>query len=145
MLPICSPLKADRRLLQPSLRDRQAADAVRARIDGTYALALELTDPGFAASVRCDVRARLVAGGAEQRLFEPMLRLFNDHGLVKGTGRQRTDATHILAAIHVLNRIACIGETVRHALNVVASTAPDWLRAWVPVAWYSRSGQRIEA
>lgn len=126
------------------LSDRQAADAVRARIDWKYALALELTDPGFDASVLCDFRARLVAGGAEQRLFEQMLLLFKDQGLVKGKGRQRTDATHILAAIHVLNRIECIGETVRHALNVVASTAPDWLRAWVPVAWYSRYGQRIE-
>jgi transposase len=29
------------------LSDRQAADAVRARIDWKYALGLELTDPGF--------------------------------------------------------------------------------------------------
>ncbi|MFQ5799903.1 MAG: transposase, partial [Bacteroidota bacterium] len=30
-----------------NLTDRQAADAVRARIDWKYALGLELTDPGF--------------------------------------------------------------------------------------------------
>ncbi|MBC8162315.1 MAG: transposase [Roseiflexaceae bacterium] len=114
------------------LADRQAADAVRGRIDGKYALALELTDPGFDASVLCDFRARLIAGGAEQRLFEGMLVLFKEQGLLKARGRQRTDATHVLAAVHVLNRLECIGETLRHTLNSLASSAPDWLRAWVP-------------
>lgn len=37
------------------LSDRQAADAVRGRIDWKYALGLELTDPGFDASVRSRV------------------------------------------------------------------------------------------
>ena len=127
-----------------NLSDRQAADAVRARIDWKYALALELTDPGFDASVLCDFRARLVAGGAEQRLFEHMLLLFKEQGLVKGKGRQRTDATHVLAAIHVLNRLECIGETLRHALNTLATRDPAWLQFWVPAAWYSRYGRRIE-
>lgn len=126
------------------LADRQAADAVRARIDWKYALALELTDPGFDASVLCDFRARLLAGGAEQRLFETMLALFKDKGLVKAKGRQRTDATHVLAAVHVLNRLECIGETLRHALNSLASHAPDWLRSWVPPLWFERYSRRIE-
>ena len=126
------------------LSDRQAADAVRARIDWKYALALELTDPGFDSSVLCDFRARLVAGGAEQRLFETMLVLFKQQGLVKAKGRQRTDATHILAAIHVLNRLECIGETLRHALNCLAAADPDWLRTWVPLEWFERYGRRIE-
>lgn len=30
-----------------NLTDRQAADAVRSRLDWKYALSLELTDPGF--------------------------------------------------------------------------------------------------
>jgi transposase len=126
------------------LADRQAADAVRARIDWKYALALELTDPGFDASVLCDFRARLLAGGAEQRLFEHMLLLFKDQGLVKAKGRQRTDATHVLAAIQVLNRLECIGETLRQALNTLASIAPEWLQTWVPLDWYTRYGRRIE-
>lgn len=119
------------------LADRQAADAVRARIDWKYALALELTDPGFDASVVCEFRARLLVGGAEQRLFETMLALFKDQHLVKANGRQRTDATHVLAAIHVLNRLECNGETLRHARNVVATTAPDWLRARPVPYWFT--------
>ena len=126
------------------LSDRQAADAVRARIDWKYALALELTDPGFDASVLCDFRARLLTAGAEQRLFETMLVLFKQQGLVKARGRQRTDATHILAAIHVLNRLECIGETLRHALNTLATADREWLRAWVPTTWFERYGRRIE-
>src|SRR6266702_2224381 len=44
------------------LSDRQAADAVRGRLDWKYCLGLELTDPGFDASVLSEFRARLVAG-----------------------------------------------------------------------------------
>lgn len=126
------------------LSDRQAADAVRARIDWKYALALDLTDPGFDASVLCDFRDRLIAGSAELLLFETMLTLFREAGLLKLRGRQRTDATHVLAAIHVLNRLECIGETLRHALNSLASLAPDWLRKWVPSEWFDRSSRRFE-
>jgi hypothetical protein len=37
------------------LTDRQAADAVRARLDWKYALGLDLSDPGFDASVLTDL------------------------------------------------------------------------------------------
>jgi len=126
------------------LSDPQAADAVRARIDWKYALALELTDPGFDASVLSEFRKRLIVGNAEYLLFETMLTLFREQGLVKARGRQRTDATHVLAAIHVLNRLECVGETLRHALNTLATAAPDWLRSWVPTDWFDRYARRFE-
>ncbi len=126
------------------LSDRQAADAVRARIDWTYALALDLTDPGFDASVLSEFRGRLIAGRAEMALFETLLARLREHGLVKTRGRQRTDSTHVLAAVHVLNRLECIGETLRHALNTLATVAPDWLRSWVPADWFDRYARRVE-
>jgi transposase len=126
------------------LSDRQAADAVRGRIDWKYALALELTDPGFDASVLSEFRSRLVAGQAEMVLFETLLAHLRAQGLVKPRGRQRTDSTHVLAAIHILNRLECVGETLRHALNTLATVAPDWLRIWVPSAWFDRYGRRFE-
>ena len=52
------------------LSDRQAAHAVRARIDWKYALGLELSDQGFDYSVLSEFRARLVAGGLEQRVLD---------------------------------------------------------------------------
>src|SRR5438270_11916617 len=81
------------------LSDRQAADAVRRCIDWKYLLGLELTDPGFDASVLCEFRARLVAGSAEGRLFETLLVRFREQRLLAARGPQRTDATHVLAAI----------------------------------------------
>jgi transposase len=125
------------------LSDAQAADAVRARIDWKYALALELTDPGFDASVLCEFRQRLIAGNAELLLFETMLTLFRQQGLLKARGRQRTDSPHVLAAIQTLNRLECVGETLRHALNSLATAAPDWLHAWVPAPWFDRYSQRF--
>ena len=125
------------------LSDAQAADAVRGRIDWKYALALELTDPGFDASVLCEFRKRLITGNAELLLFETMLTLFRQQGLIKAKGRQRTDSTHVLAAIQTLNRLECVGETLRQALNTLATAVPDWLHSWVPVEWFERYSQRF--
>jgi Transposase domain (DUF772) len=40
------------------LTDRQAADAVRTRIDWKYALSLEITDSGFDFSILSEFRSR---------------------------------------------------------------------------------------
>jgi transposase len=124
------------------LSDRQAANAVRGRIDWKYALGLELTDPGFDASVLSEFRTRLLAGQAEATLFDLMLKRFREAGLLKAGGQQRTDSTPVLAAIQTLNRLECIGETMRRALNVLAVVVPAWLREQVPAAWFDRYGQR---
>ena len=130
------------------LSDAQAANAVRGRIDWKYALALDLSDDGFTqgvpASVLSEFRSRLVAGNAELLLFETMLTLFREQDLRKPRGRQRTDATHVLAAVQSLNRLECVGETLRSTLNTLATVAPDWLRAWVPSVWFDRYSRRFE-
>lgn len=58
------------------LPDRQAADAVRGRIDWKYALGLELSDPGFDYLVLSEFRSRLLAGSTEERLLTAQLKLF---------------------------------------------------------------------
>src|SRR5579859_3240024 len=66
------------------LPDRQAADAVRGRIDWKYLLGLELADPGFDASVRTsNARKRLVEGSAEHLLFETLLEVCKQRGWLK--------------------------------------------------------------
>jgi len=55
------------------LSDRQAAESVRSRLDWKYLLGLEATDAGFHSSLLCEFRSRLLAGGAEHRLFEVLL------------------------------------------------------------------------
>ena len=126
------------------LSDRQAAEAVRARIDWKYALSLELTDPGGDASVLCEFRTRLVDGEAGPRLLEAMLSRFQERGLLKARGQQRTDSTHVLAAIRTLNRLESVGETLRAALNSLATAAPDWLASVAAPDWFERYAIRIE-
>ena len=126
------------------LSDRQAADAVRARIDWKYALGLELADPGFHFSVLTEFRARLVAGRAEQLLLDKMLERFKHRGLVRARGKQRTDSTHVLAAVHDLNLLELVAETLRATLDDLAAVVPDWLRVISPPAWFERYGRRVE-
>ncbi|WP_119072069.1 IS1182 family transposase [Aggregatilinea lenta] len=127
-----------------NLTDRQAADAVRSRIDWKYVLGLELTDSGFHFSVLSDFRARLVDHEATEQLLNAMLEQFKANGLIKGRGKQRTDSTHILAAVRMLNRLEQVGETLRNTLNVLAEHVPEWLKAQVPVEWFERYGARFE-
>lgn len=126
------------------LSDRQAADAVRSRIDWKYVLGLELTDSGFDFSVLCEFRARLIAGDAEQQLLDTLLKQFKERGWLKERGKQRTDSTHVLAAIRTLNRLEGVGETLRATLNALATVAPDWLCSWVPQEWFDRYGRAVE-
>ncbi|XVQ07424.1 transposase [Spirillospora sp. CA-255316] len=126
------------------LSDRQAADAVRGRIDWKYALALELADSGFDFSVLSEFRTRLVEAGAD-RLLDLMLQRLRDAGLVKAGGRrQRTDSTHVLAAIRTVNRLEMVGETMRAALNALAVAAPNWLTPLLQESWAERYGHRVE-
>lgn len=127
-----------------SLSDREAADAVRGRIDWKYALGLALTDAGFDHTVLSEFRTRLVEGGAELLLLDALLDRLKSEGLVKARGRQRTDSTHVLAAVRTLNRLERVGETLRAALNELATVAPEWLQALAPLARYERYGRRVE-
>ena len=120
------------------LSDRRAAEAVRSRIDWKYALGLELTDSGFDFSVLSEFRSRLVAGHAGLRLLDTLLERLQALGLLKQRGRQRTDSTHVLAAIRVLNRLERVGETLRAALNSLAVVAPAWLLTALRCRGYGR-------
>jgi transposase len=126
------------------LPDRQAADAVRGRIDLKYALGLELTDPGFDFTILTDFRKRLLEGGAEQVLLDAMLAVFKERGWLKQWQRQRTDSTHVLAKVRAINRLMCVGEAMRFALNSLAVVAGEWLLAHSDPEWLDRYGHRIE-
>lgn len=126
------------------LSDRQAAAAVRARIDWKYLLGLELTDPGFDHSVLSEFRDRQLTGGHPERLLDLILERMREHGLLKRPGRQRTDSTHVLAAIRRLNRLENVAEHLRAALNAIATAEPHWLSSWVPTSWFDRYTRRIE-
>ena len=105
---------------------------------------MELTDPGFDHTVLAEFRARLIAGNAEQLLLDTMLTLCKERGWLKARGKQRTDSTHVLAKIRALNRVLCVGETLRHTLNCVAIVAPEWLLVHSQPEWVERYEARME-
>ena len=127
------------------LTDRQAADAVRRCIDWKYALSLELTDAGFDFTLLHDFRERLLAHDAAQRLLDTFLEACKARGWLKARGTQRTDSTHVLAAIRTLHRLERVLETLRAALNQLSAADAAWVQRHVPVAWYERYGPRAES
>jgi transposase len=126
------------------LTDRPAADAVRRWMDWKFALSLELTDPGFDHTLLHDVRERLLVSGREHQLLDTLLTACKARGLIKPRGTQRTDSTHVLAAIRTLHRLECVLEAMRLVLNRLAVADPAWLQTWVPGDWYERYGARAE-
>ena len=126
------------------LTDRQAADAVRRCIDWKYALSLELTDAGFDFTLLHDFRCRVLTHEAGQRFLDTFLAACKGRGWVKARGTQRTDSTHVLAAIRTLHRLECVLEAMHYALNQLSDTAPAWVQQHVLLVWYDRYGPRSD-
>ncbi len=126
------------------LSDSQAADAVRSRIDWKYVLGLDLTDSGFDSSVLSEWRNRLSEQGLANKLLDLMLLRFQEKNLIKYRGKQRTDSTQMIAAIRQVNRLELVGETLRAALNEIATVAPEWLKQIMSEDWYERYRWRFD-
>ncbi|HTJ36087.1 MAG TPA: IS1182 family transposase [Dactylosporangium sp.] len=127
-----------------NLTDRQAADAARDRVSWKYALGLELDDPGFDASVLSEFRSRLVTHDQTSAALDLLLDKLFALGLIAAGGKQRTDSTHVLARIRVLNRLELAGETVRAALEALAVAAPAWLTRQIGADWQTRYEARVD-
>ncbi|MCC3317831.1 MULTISPECIES: IS1182 family transposase [Nocardia] len=126
-----------------NLTDRQAAQAVACRIDWKYTLGLDLDAAGFDHTVLCEFRERMAHGDRADRLLAVMVDRLAAAGLVKARGRQRTDSTHVLAAIRTLSRLELVGETLRAALDEIAGAAPEWLVEIMNPEWEQRYGRPI--
>jgi transposase len=120
------------------LTDRQAAEAVRTRIDWQYLLGLPLDDPGFDHTVLAEFRGKVAEAGLEQVALDALLGKLAADGLVKAGGKQRTDSTHVVAAVAALGRLELAGESVRAALEALAAAHPAWLEQRVCVADFTR-------
>lgn len=127
-----------------NLPDRQAAEAVRSRIDWKYRLGLALSDPGFDYSILSEFRMRLVVGGKEKVLLEKLLECCDELGLLKGKTQQRTDSTYVVAAVRALTLLELVGETMRSTLNELAVLAPEWLKTIMKPEWVKRYGRRFD-
>jgi transposase len=115
--------------------DRQAADAVRVRLDWKYALHLPVTDLGFDFSCLCYFRRRLLAHAQERRLFDTVLERIRGLGLIKARGKQRTDSIAVLGAVRDLSRLELVWETLRLALGALERAEPLWTQRQVPASF----------
>ncbi|MGW2207646.1 transposase [Streptomyces sp. NPDC001774] len=99
--------------LAENLTDRAAAHRVRYDLSWKYCLGLELEDTGLDASVLSEFRTRVVEHHLGERALDLLLTKLNGKDLVKAGGKQRTDCTHVIAAVRELNRLAVRGGGAR--------------------------------
>ena len=130
--------------LAENLTDRQAAEAVRTRIDWKYALGLDLADPGFDHSVLSEFRARVAVGGLDQVVLDTLLERLAADGLVGAGGKVRTDSTHVVSAVRDLNRLELAGESVRACLEQLVVAAPQVVAQLLDDSWGKRYAARID-
>ena len=121
-----------------NLPGRAAAEAVRTRIDWQYLLGLPLDDPGFDPTVLVEFRARVADAGLELVALDALVERLAADGLVKAGGKQRTDSTHVIAAVAALNRLELAGESVRAALEALTAAHPDWVAQRICVPGFAR-------
>jgi transposase len=133
--------------------DRAASEHVVYHLGWKYALDLELCDEGFHSTVLVYFRDRLEEKKAERAIFDGVLELLVELGLVKRKGKQRLDSTHILGYVKEMSRLECAVETVRLALEDLAGAMaggkrPEfWGRLWAlyvqsEVAWRLGKSER---
>ncbi len=123
------------------LPDRRTAEMVKVRMDWKYALRQELNWPGFDYSSLCNFRKRLYAHGQEYLMFEQVLAYLSRSGYVKSK-RQRTDATHVLAAVERLSRLELVWETLRLALDALINADGKWVCQVLPVSFVKFNSQK---
>lgn len=125
------------------LTDRQAAEAVRNRIDWKYALSLEVDDAGWDASVLSEFRQRLTEHDQAALLLEKLVQTGLQEGWIRSTSKVRTDWTPILAKVRRLNQLEVVGETLRAALDALSRADASWVRERLAHEWGMRYGLLI--
>jgi hypothetical protein len=116
--------------------DRSASAHVVYHLGWKYALDLELDYEGFHPTVLVYFRDRLEQNKAERVIFDRIVKMLVELGLVKRKGKQRLDSTHILGYVKEMSRLECAVETLRLGLEALAkqtrrSERPEfWERLW---------------
>jgi transposase len=116
--------------------DRSASAHVVYHLGWKYALDLELDYQGFHPTVLVYFRDRLEQNKAERVIFDRIVKMLVELGLVKRKGKQRLDSTHILGYVKEMSRLECAVETLRLGLEALAKQTrrgerPEfWERLW---------------
>ena len=111
--------------------DRKAAELVRLHLGWKYALDLEVDYKGFHATDLVVFRRRLLDGGQERLVFDAVLDVLREEGLVRKRSKVRVDSTHVLGAVAKMSRLEVVREAIRLALGEVErqeaqASVEDW-------------------
>ena len=116
--------------------DRGASEHVVYHLGWKYALDLELDYEGFHPTVLVYFRDRFEEHKAERMIFDGVVKLLMELGLVKKRGKQRLDSTHIVGYVKAMSWLECAMETLRLGLadleaEVGRKKRPEfWERLW---------------
>ena len=97
-----------------------------------FALNRSLGDGCFHPTVLVYFRDRLVQQGQSRVVFGQILEGLVEAGLVARQGRQRLDSTQVLGLVSRMSRLECVRETLRLALQELASSTVGFGR---PAFW----------
>ena len=103
--------------------DRRAAEQVAYHIGWKYALDLELAYPGFHPTVLVYFRDRLEENQAARVIFDGIVDLLIELGLIKRGGKQRIDSTHILGYVKEMSRLEC---AIRNDAISIGGVGSGW-------------------
>lgn len=85
--------------------DRRAAEHVAYHLGWKYGLELELSYRGFHPTVLVYFRDRLEENQAQRVIFDGIVELLIEQGLIKRGGKQRIDSMHILGYVKEMSRL----------------------------------------
>jgi transposase len=125
------------------LTGRQAAEKAGDSLAWKYLLGLKGDDPGFDHTVLSEFRAKIAGAGLERVVLDALLERLKADGLIRAGGKQRSDSTHVAAAVAALNRLELAGESVRAALEALAAAHPGWTTGMLDAGWTRRYGTPV--
>jgi hypothetical protein len=116
--------------------DRQAVEMLRYHAGWNFALNRQLGDPVFHPSSLVNFRNRLEEHRQSALGFATILAALEAAGLVSRQSRQRLDSTPMFGRVSQMNRLDCVRESLRLALQEVAPDVAEPARpAWWNVLW----------
>lgn len=122
--------------------DRQAVEMLRYHAGWNFALNRQLGDAGFHPTSLVNFRHRLNEHAQDNLAFKTVLEALQEAQLVSRHCRQRLDSTQILGRVAKMNRLDCVRESLRMALEELAEVTPAEQR---PVFWNGHWERYVES
>lgn len=121
-----------------ALPDHLAVDALKLRVDWKFALHLPLNHPGLEPSLLCKFRLWLSKDETGKQNMQILLSRLSE--VMEETGRQGLcqDVSTVIDSVCQFSRLAKIWETIRQALDAIATHKPEWSKSINLPYWYIR-------